>query len=499
MIKNKIIFAKTLIGTLVVFGIFSAFSFVGIKTVLAAPNCTIPSAYNRTIINFPSTASVLSDREIERSRVTVNANLPAGTYRVTLYGYDEYASRGSVSQPNERYYVRLSNGVNSNSLSDLPDRVVLAQRTQVVNNSLNVPTAVTSITAMHSVYPDNSSPNSISPGCVAFDLISAPIVVPVAQPLTGSCSVNPTNVNNGGYLNWSASASGGNGTYTYSWTGTDSLYGSSSFISKAYFIAGTKTGTVTITSGSQSVTRTCTGSVGENTINGNLSVSCTGGPSNVDIDEDVTWHGYASGGNGTYTYSWTGTDGLVGNSQTITSSYDDNGTKRATVTVTSGSLSATASCNVSIQEEEQDDLSVSCYANPSNPQVGSQVNWYANVSGGNGDYDYDWTGTDGLDTSSRSPSMVYRTAGNKIANVVVRSSDGQRVSRSCNVNVFQNTVLAYSQSNQMPMAAAVYLSQLPYTGLADNFRLSFFVGMLALFSAWMSYVITSHQKNREVN
>lgn len=319
---------------------------------------------------------------------------------------------------------------------------------------------------------------------------------PVIPTLNGSCSVNPSSVTVGGTLNWSATASGGNGSYAYSWTGTDSLMGNSNSVSKVYPNAGTKTGTVTITSGSQSITKTCSAVVNTLPVNNDLTVSCSASPSSVDVDEDVTWRAYPSGGNGSYNYDWSGTDGLDGSSRNITWSYDDNGTKHANVTVTSGSQSASASCTVRVVEEEVfDDLNVRCYASPGNPQIGSRMNWYARVTGGDGHYDYDWSGTDGLNSSSRSPYKTYDTPGTKRATVTVTDGDGNEDTATCYANI--NSVLAFSQVNQQPMLDAVYLSQVPYTGFADNMKLYFFIGMLALFSAWMAYIIIERKKQTE--
>ena len=72
---------------------------------------------------------------------------------------------------------------------------------------------------------------------------------PIDVALTGTCSVNPSSVSVGGYLNWSISAVGGNGSYTYYWTGTDGLSANSPSISKAYVTCGTKSGIVTMPSG----------------------------------------------------------------------------------------------------------------------------------------------------------------------------------------------------------------------------------------------------------
>jgi len=228
-----------------------------------------------------------------------------------------------------------------------------------------------------------------------------------------------------------------------------------------------------------------------------LIISCNSNISNADINDDVTWRANASGGTGSYSYSWSGTNGLSGNNRNVVWSYDTSGTKRGTVTVTSNGQSASASCSMSINQEDNyddDDLDVSCYANPSNPQINNRVNWYADVSGGNGNYTYSWRGSDGLNSSSRSPYMTYSTPGSKSATITVRSN-GRSTSANCYTNVVQNSVLSFSQSYQTPLASAVYLSQIPSTGVYDNMKLAYFVGFLALFSAWVAYVVISYKKN----
>lgn len=318
---------------------------------------------------------------------------------------------------------------------------------------------------------------------------------PQASTLIGSCSVNPSSVNVGGALNWSATATGGTGAYTYFWEGTDGLYGSSAAVSRTYNSAGPKTGKVTISSGADSISYTCNASV----VNpqSNLSVSCEVDDSSVTVDEDVRFTATASGGNGNYSYDWDGTDGLSGTNRTVRWSYDSRGTKRATVTVTSNGQTARDSCTVRVDEEEED-LEVTCYANPTNSQIGGRVNWYAEVAGGVGSYRYSWSGTDGLNSSSRNPSMVYNTAGTKSATVTVRDGDGNRDSYTCRTTVNQNAVLAFSQYNPTPLAGAVYLSQVPYTGVADDWGYALFVSALLLFSAYVAYVIISYQKSRSI-
>lgn len=81
------------------------------------------------------------------------------------------------------------------------------------------------------------------------------------------------------------------------------------------------------------------------------------------------------------------------------------------------------------------DLRVSCYAKPNDPNTGDRVRWYVEADGGDGDYDYSWTGTNGLDSSAENPSKTYSSRGYKYATVTVTDGDHNERSATCSVYV----------------------------------------------------------------
>lgn len=81
--------------------------------------------------------------------------------------------------------------------------------------------------------------------------------------LNGSCSAGVSNTSVGGLVTWTASATGGNGFYTYYWSGDEGLSSSGQTAPKTYSYGGTKNATLTITSGGQSITRTCSVNVNQ--------------------------------------------------------------------------------------------------------------------------------------------------------------------------------------------------------------------------------------------
>jgi len=80
-------------------------------------------------------------------------------------------------------------------------------------------------------------------------------------------------------------------------------------------------------------------------------------------------------------------------------------------------------------------INANCYANPQTVYPGSAVNWYVTASGGNGYFSYNWSGTDGLYSTSNTVTHTYYTPGSKVANVAV-TSNGQTVTVQCSAMVY---------------------------------------------------------------
>ncbi len=137
------------------------------------PQCPFVSSGDTTVVNFDG-SRIRSDLGESRSRTDIeDVTLAAGDYKITLVSWDGYNGRQNVTQPNERYFVRLFNGnstvADTGSIRDVTDRVREATMTEVVNNTLSVSQTITDIQAIHTVYPDNSSPNSLNPICAKFE------------------------------------------------------------------------------------------------------------------------------------------------------------------------------------------------------------------------------------------------------------------------------------------------------------------------------------------
>jgi hypothetical protein len=137
------------------------------------------------------------------------------------------------------------------------------------------------------------APGSYIVGAYAYDgALYSPFsgwqpITLTASPITASCSASPTSGMQGDAITWTASASGGDtdNPYTYVWSGTDSLSGSTSSVVKRYGTTGTKTASVKVTDADgTSVTQACSNSA---TINP-CTVSFTKSSQTIDEGDSAT-------------------------------------------------------------------------------------------------------------------------------------------------------------------------------------------------------------------
>jgi hypothetical protein len=280
----------------------------------------------------------------------------------------------------------------------------------------------------------------------------------IVSPLTATCYPSGSSVYAGDSMTWLTSISGGETSYNVTWSGDEGLSGHGTSISKVYNYAGTKTASIRVISGTQSITANCSSAYvnerpGYNynyNYNYNqypsynnyspVSVSCVANTNSAAIGTIVTWTAAVSGGNGYYTYSWSGTDGLYGSSQSVSRSYSNLGLKTAYVTVTSNGYTNSATCSNSVNIGQvgyiinpinTNSLDVGCFVDPNAININQPVTWSAEVTGGIRPYTYSWTGSDGLTGTDKSVIKTYSTTGEKNAIVTVRSADGKTGTRSC--------------------------------------------------------------------
>ncbi len=218
------------------------------------------------------------------------------------------------------------------------------------------------------------------------------------------------------------SASGGNGTY--SWTSTNGRTGSGNTFTNVFNQAGQQTATVTSNGQSQN----CTVQVSTPPTQ---TLQCS--PSNQSANVNQTVYFTATGGTGNYTWTANGGYPTGGYGSSFNTSYASGGSK--TVTVSDGSTTANCNVNVSTPPNPQQ---VQC--SPASQTANSGQTVYFTATGGNGTYS--WTSSNGRTGSGSSFSNVFSGSGQYSATV---TSNGQ--SSICTVQISQQPPVCVINSN----------------------------------------------------
>lgn len=228
------------------------------------------------------------------------------------------------------------------------------------------------------------------------------------------------------------SASGGSGSYLYSWSPTGSLINPNIANPQTTNLTTTTVFTLTITD--QVTGCTSTSQVTVNVSGGPVSVIAQTSASGVCAGNGVTITALATGGSGSYTYSWSSNP--VGFSSSDDNPYlTPSGTANYTVTVSDGFTSATSTINVTVYPVP------TASATNAGPYCAGQ-NIQLNASGGT---TYSWTGPNGFTSFLANPvipSSVSANAGTYT--VVVTSING------CTDSEITNVVV-----NAIPVASAI--------------------------------------------
>jgi hypothetical protein len=392
---------------------------------------------------------------------------------------------------------------------------------QVINNtnSNNVNSNVNSPNA--SIITTTDTPNYTYPDTTSSD------------PLGVTCYPIYSTVNVGNTVIWRAAAHGGNRNYHISWTGTNGLSGTGSSVSIAYNSPGTKGASVTVTSEGKTANANCsTVYVSDNSNQNNdnnhdydddryddnysssLSATCYPNRLRVEVNDTVEWRAAVYGGNGNYRITWSGTNGLSDTGSSASIRYRSEGTKHASIRVTSGSRTFTKDCNtVRVDDNYNNDnddydrdydrdnnypLTISCSVKATFATVGTGVIWESYVSGGNGRYTYEWRGTDNARGSDRNLDLSYNSPGPKTASVTVRSG-GRSITQACSNSILIGVPIS-NHSNHATAHAAhpqtiIKYIEVPTKKVVEEPKVATTTQVASLFSlsnipwGWIAFLI----------
>ena len=168
---------------------------------------------------------------------------------------------------------------------------------------------------------------------------------PTETQVLGGCRVTVSPYQTGDYdITWDTSFSGTTSSTTYSWTGTDGLSSNQPSVLKRYSTFGQKVANVTVQSGNQSFTLTCSTILSGRSVGSTLPL---GGNCNPHVSGmRVSWDAIVGGGGAAapITFSWSGTEGLVGTSTSVSKIYTTEGIKTATVVMSGAGDTLSLTC-----------------------------------------------------------------------------------------------------------------------------------------------------------
>jgi uncharacterized repeat protein (TIGR01451 family) len=141
------------------------------------PVCPFTPDADTTVFLFDE--KLRSDQSLGNSQTKIQtANFAPGLYQIELASWDAYSTRDMVTQPNEQWqleFLATDTQVGlSDAISDLEDKVVSAFLQEEVNGRYRLESAADGVRAIHAVYPEASSPNSVDPICAAVTEVPDP-------------------------------------------------------------------------------------------------------------------------------------------------------------------------------------------------------------------------------------------------------------------------------------------------------------------------------------
>ena len=284
---------------------------------------------------------------------------------------------------------------------------------------------------------DNGSPQQIA---------TSEQTVSVSNPLptsTVSFSYSPSSPEEGQQVAFTASASGGTAPYSFSWSFGDGSSSSSNPATHMYSLLGSTTVSLNVTdasglkaSSSQSVS-----------IASAPAVMYSLSPTSPEATSPVIFTANATGGVGTFTYSWTFGDSGTSSSNPATHTYTNSGSFTVTVTATDangGKETSSQTINVAIS------LAVTFTHSPSSSIVNQPATFTATVSGGVGTAKFSWNFGDGASSTADSTTHAYTTPGSFRVNVTATDSDGVGATSSQTITVIAPLSTSFSYSPPSP-------------------------------------------------
>jgi PKD domain-containing protein len=277
-----------------------------------------------------------------------------------------------------------------------------------------------------------NSPGTMNIQCTVIDNLqttsqNATSIMVLPDPSISLQTANPTSVDIGQTVTFTAQATGGSGGYTYQWMGLPTGCSSSNIAS----ISCQPT-----TAGTFRVTANITDSNGFSITSSTLSVSVspalsltsfTASPNTLDIGQTITFAASASGGNGglSFVYYSLPTGCETANSTNLSCTPTATGTYHVILTVSDSNVFTVSSSRITITVNPNPTATI--LASPSSSDLGQTLTLTLTIHGGTGPFSYSYPMLPPSCASSNSPSVSCNpsTAGNYTIEAIITDEAGQ--------------------------------------------------------------------------
>ncbi len=258
-----------------------------------------------------------------------------------------------------------------------------------------------------------------------------------ATQFTVDATANPVYINSGQTSQLNVVATGGTGSYTYSWTSIPAGYNSTQQTPPPVSPTVTTKYIAHVTSGTQTKTDTATVFI-------NMTATATATPHTINSGGSSQLNVTATGGTGSYTYSWTSVPpGFTSTSQSPIVSPLVNTVY--TAVATSGSQNASDTASVLVN------MSVLATATPPTILLGGSSQLNAVVTGGSGSYTYTWTSIPAGFNSTLQNPVIYPIV---TTQYIVNVNDGfQTKGDTVQVTVTYNPLVANATATPSSICA----------------------------------------------
>ncbi len=278
-----------------------------------------------------------------------------------------------------------------------------------------------------------NSPGTMNIQCTVIDNLQTSSqndtsIMVLSDPSISLQTDNPTSVDIGQTVTFTAQATGGSGGYAYLWTGLPTGCSSSSIPTISCHPTGTGTFPVT-TNITDSNGFSITISTLSVSVSPDLSLtSFTASPDKLDIGQTITFAASASGGSGNRSFVYYGlpTSCETTNSTTLSCTPTSTGTYHVILTVTdSNGFTVSSSLNTIAVNP---DPTATIVASPSSSDLGQTLTFAVTVHGGSGPFSYSYPMLPPSCAGSNSPSLpcTPSTVGNYTIEAVVADEAGEQ-------------------------------------------------------------------------